>query len=154
MITYMYMYTIIMKALKVLNPRRSYPYRSVIVVHMQALIILDFITENTISYKGIHNYQSNIFDSFSIQAKHIDLLPFSNTDILSKTYHGCSTVLHFRLLRVKEQEETLVNINTLLNFHIFAHAHYTKLSHVYTKNGEIKVHCKTLLDYPFVSRRY
>ncbi len=39
--------TIIMKALKVLNPCRSYAgNRSVIVLHMQwALIILDFITE-------------------------------------------------------------------------------------------------------------
>ena len=58
--------------------------------------------------------------------------------ILSKTDHGCSNVLHLRLLRVKEQEETLVNINTLLNFHMFAHAHYTKLSHVCTKMAKLK----------------
>ena len=40
---------------------------------------------------------------------------------LSKTDYGCSTVLQLRLLRVEEQEETLVNINTLLNFYMHLH---------------------------------
>ncbi len=53
---------------------------------------------------------------------------------------GCSTVLHLRLLRVEEQEETLVNIKHTTEFpHVFTHEHYTKLSHVCTKNGKIKI---------------
>ena len=52
--------------------------------------------------------------------------------ILSKTDHGCSNVLHLRLLRVGEQEETLKHI------HMFAHAQYTKLSHVCTKMAKLK----------------
>ena len=36
-------------------------------------------------------------------------------------------------------------MNKLLNFHMFAHAHYTKFSHVYTKNGKIKVWVYTII---------
>ena len=53
--------------------------------------------------------------------------------------HGCSTVLHLCLLRVEEQEETLVN------FHLFAHAHYTKLSHVCTKMAKLNFKSDTII---------
>ena len=46
--------------------------------------------------------------------------------VLYKTDYGCSTVLNLRLLRVEEQEETLVNINTLLNFHMCLYMRMTQ----------------------------
>ena len=53
--------------------------------------------------------------------------------ILSTTDHGCSTVLHLRLLRVEEQEESLVNINTLNKFpRAFAHAR-DRVEHAYVE---------------------
>ncbi len=48
------------------------------------------------------------------------------------------------------KKKHLGNINTLLNFHMFAHAHCTKLSHVCTKNWRNQI-AVTFHDYPFVS---
>ncbi len=65
--------------------------------------------------------------------------------ILSKTDHGCSTVLNLRLLRVEEQEETL--INTLLNLFstcVCACALHEVES---AKNGEMKVWLSTILEF-------
>ncbi len=90
--------------------------------------------------------ESIIINLFNIQAKHIDFLT-----LISKTDHGCSTVLHMRLLRVEEQKETLSDKLSNEFPHVCACALH-QVDYVCTKQWRNK--SMTLIDYPFGSQRY